>query len=245
LKKVAVLLDGGYVTYQLTKANDYTFPTAREVWEYARACIHDGEELFRIYYYDCPPYGGIARHPLTGEEIDFGQTIINQRRTKYLEELSHLDFVALRRGELAFSGWVLTRKATEEMIATKRFLAHGDLEPAFRQKMVDVRFGLDVAWLASKKIVDRIVLVTGDSDFIPAMKFARYEGIQVVLVTMGNPNVDTEMLAHSDELRTVRNPMLRNRLRREAAALRPVPRMGARGPGSDGAPPPQEASGPE
>ncbi|MDT5157346.1 MAG: hypothetical protein QOH51_1703 [Acidobacteriota bacterium] len=48
-----------------------------------------------------------------------------------------------------------------------------------------MKIGLDVAWLASKSIVEKIILVMADSDLIPAMKFARREGVQVVLVTMG------------------------------------------------------------
>lgn len=62
--------------------------------------------------------------------------------------------------------------------------------------------GLDIAWLASKNIVDRIILVTGDADFIPAMKFARREGIQVVLVTLGN-KIKPEMREHTDEFRKI------------------------------------------
>ena len=45
--------------------------------------------------------------------------------------------------------------------------------------------------------VDVIVLVTADSDFIPAMKFARREGAQLMLVTLGNP-VSQHMLDHAD-----------------------------------------------
>ncbi len=44
-----------------------------------------------------------------------------------------------------------------------------------------MRIGLDIAWLSLKRIVDAVVLVTGDSDFVPAMKFARKEGIRVYL----------------------------------------------------------------
>ena len=33
-----------------------------------------------------------------------------------------------------------------------------------------MKMGLDIAWLASKRIADRIILVTADSDFVPAMK---------------------------------------------------------------------------
>ncbi|MFL5540716.1 MAG: NYN domain-containing protein [Longimicrobiaceae bacterium] len=69
-----------------------------------------------------------------------------------------------------------------------------------------MKIGLDVAWRASKGIVDRIVLVTGDSDFVPALKFARREGVQVVLVTMGETKVKHDLLVHADQLRTVAFP---------------------------------------
>jgi uncharacterized LabA/DUF88 family protein len=42
-----------------------------------------------------------------------------------------------------------------------------------------------------------IVLVTGDSDFVPAMKFARREGAQLVLVTLGH-GVRDSLGEHAD-----------------------------------------------
>lgn len=83
---------------------------------------------------------------------------------------------------------------------------HTDFEPDLKQKHVDMKIGLDIAWLASKRIVERIVLVTADSDFIPAMKFARREGVQVVLVTMGHALIKRELKVHADELRSVVYP---------------------------------------
>ena len=69
-----------------------------------------------------------------------------------------------------------------------------------------MKIGLDVAWLSSKGIVDRIILVTADSDFVPAMKFARRKDVQVVLVTMGHALVKRELKVHADELRSVVYP---------------------------------------
>ena len=40
-------------------------------------------------------------------------------------------------------------------------------------------------------------LEEGDSDFVPAMKFARREGAQIFLVTLGH-SVREEMLEHAD-----------------------------------------------
>ncbi len=65
------------------------------------------------------------------------------------------------------------------------------------QKGVDIKIGLDLAWIALKRVVDVIVLVTGDSDFVAVMKFARKEGLKVILSPMGH-SVRRELKAHAD-----------------------------------------------
>ena len=50
------------------------------------------------------------------------------------------------------------------------------------------------------------MLVTAEGDFVPAMKFARREGVQVVLVTLGHTLVKRELKIHADELRSVAYP---------------------------------------
>ena len=65
------------------------------------------------------------------------------------------------------------------------------------QKGVDLRIGLDIARLALRQLVDTLVVVTGDSDMIPAFKFARSEGIRVFLDHLGGP-VKRELKAHAD-----------------------------------------------
>jgi len=72
-----------------------------------------------------------------------------------------------------------------------------DLEPNIHQKGVDMRLGLDIAAITLKGHADVFVLVAGDSDFVPAMKFARREGAQLFLVTLGH-SVRADMLEHSD-----------------------------------------------
>jgi uncharacterized protein (TIGR00288 family) len=72
-----------------------------------------------------------------------------------------------------------------------------DFEPEIRQKGVDMRIGLDIASLTLKRHVQIVVLVTADSDFIPAMKFARREGAQLFLVTLGH-GIRDAMREHAD-----------------------------------------------
>lgn len=66
-----------------------------------------------------------------------------------------------------------------------------------KQKGVDLRIGLDIARLALRQMVSSIVVVTGDSDLIPAFKFARREGCRVYLDHMGH-GVKRELKVHAD-----------------------------------------------
>ncbi|MCX6872629.1 MAG: NYN domain-containing protein [Verrucomicrobia bacterium] len=65
--------------------------------------------------------------------------------------------------------------------AAWRGLTPDDLRLGLRQKGVDMRIGIDIATLTLKKQVDTIILVTGDSDFVPAAKLARREGVEFLL----------------------------------------------------------------
>src|SRR5690606_8909702 len=55
-------------------------------------------------------------------------------------------------------------------------LSNEEVTLDLRQKGVDMRIGLDIAALTLKRFVGTIVLVSGDSDFVPAAKLARREG---------------------------------------------------------------------
>ena len=208
MKSVAVLLDGGFVGERLLTTCG-TRPSVDDMHEFACSLVADSEELFRVYYYDCPPFGGITVHPLSGEVRDLSTTSTFQQRTRWLNEFAAQDHIAFRRGELAFRGWRLKSSYLQRIRAEGALndatqappITAADVEMELQQKRVDMKIGLDVAWLASKKIVDRIILCAGDSDFVPAMKFARQEGVQVVLVPLG-ANVRTDLIEHADQVRT-------------------------------------------
>ena len=55
------------------------------------------------------------------------------------------------------------------------------LVPNIEQKGVDLRIGLDIARFALARSVQSLIVVTGDSDLIPAFKFARREGLRLFL----------------------------------------------------------------
>jgi hypothetical protein len=198
LLKFAILIDAGFLKRKL---GSHSFPLAVDgVVSFIDAIrthsVLDGMRLHRVYWYDAPPLTGVFVRPLHGGRIDFGKTMLARSNALLFAAMRVLPFVSIRRGDLAFRGWRVrqARLSPEDAQVT---LTAADLEPVIHQKGVDMRLGLDIASLTLKAHVSIIVLVTGDSDFVPAMKFARREGAQILLVTLGHP-VRQEMLEHSD-----------------------------------------------
>lgn len=94
-------------------------------------------------------------------------------------------------------GWKLGARAFKNMMKSPRPPAAIDIVPDLEQKGVDLRIGLDIARLALRELVDIIVVVTGDSDLVPAFRFARREGVRVFLDHMGH-GVRRDLKAHAD-----------------------------------------------
>jgi uncharacterized LabA/DUF88 family protein len=78
-------------------------------------------------------------------------------------------------------------------------LSKDDFQVTFQQKGVDMKIGLDIASLAYQKNVDQIILIAGDSDFVPAAKHARREGIDFVLDPMW-ATIKDSLFEHIDGL---------------------------------------------
>ena len=78
-----------------------------------------------------------------------------------------------------------------------RALTPNDVRLGLRQKGVDMRIGLDISTLTLKKQVDTIILVTGDSDFVPAAKLARREGVEFLLDPLSQ-SVKEDLHEHVD-----------------------------------------------
>ena len=166
------------------------------------------EDLFRIYFYDCPPFTGRAKHPITERLVDFStEPQYGQRLTLY-EQISLKNCFAFRKGQLKFRSWTMKNRQLKRILRESPPTSDWRLVPDFKQKGVDIKIGLDISWLASKRIVDRIILFTGDTDFIPAMKFARREGVQVVVAAFVD-SIPAVLKEHADEFRLVDVSFLR------------------------------------
>ncbi len=78
-------------------------------------------------------------------------------------------------------------------------LTEKDLKLSLQQKGVDMRISLDIASMAYKQQVERIILIAGDSDFVPAAKLARREGIDFILDPLGH-HIRDSLRLHIDGL---------------------------------------------
>lgn len=194
----AMLLDGGFLRRKLGSAKSPA--TAHAIAEFTRSvqrlpCLA-GMRLHRVYYYDAKPIDGVASVPLGGGTRDFSSSDLAIRNRSILAELPREPFFAIRFGELSHEGWHL-RPGIQGRPGPTVQISAADFRPTIRQKGVDMRIGLDIASLTLKRQANVIVLVTADSDFIPAMKFARREGAQLFLVTLGH-GVKEGMREHAD-----------------------------------------------
>lgn len=206
--KTAILVDGGY--YRKRAASLVGKKTAQEradeLEEYCRH-HHDADHfLYRIFYYDCPPLDKVAFHPLKRVQVDFKKEETYKWTIDFFNALKRKRKFALRMGKLASSSAVFRIKqdAMKHLLSgriTLQDLTEEDFEVDFEQKGVDMRIGLDIASLAHKKLVDQIVLISGDSDFVPAAKHARREGIDFILDPMGH-KVNEDLFEHIDGMKS-------------------------------------------
>mgnify|MGYP002780335537 FL=1 len=165
----------------------------------------ESANLYRVFFYDCPPLMKRAQLPISKRSIDLSQTETAKARSAIHAELQSVRKVALRLGRLNDKfGWRVKPDAAVRWIGSTEMIVptDDDFEIDTVQKGVDMRLGLDVASMAFKRQVDQIILVAGDADFVPAAKLARREGIDVVLDPMGGTPAK-DLIAHVDGVRDV------------------------------------------
>ncbi len=198
--RVAILLDGGFLRKKLRTQLGHP-PVAQDIVNVCTKLMGQDRlkdaDLFRVFYYDSEPYEGKATNPISHAVVNFSSSAVAVAARQLLDTLELEPDFAVRRGGVLCHGWKLGNSALKQLATTTRAINAHDLVPDIKQKGIDIRIGLDMARLALKQIIEIVVLVTGDSDFVPVMKFARTEGLKVYLEPMGH-SVRRELRAHAD-----------------------------------------------
>ena len=129
--------------------------------------------ILRVYYYHCPPRQ--YRNQSRRERDRYS------RMHKFLERMQMLPNFEVRRGKLQE-----IRNDDDNVIDVV-------------QKQVDVLLSIDLVHLASKRRITNAALVTGDSDFIPAIKLAKNEGVHITLWYSAASEINRGLLAAADQ----------------------------------------------
>ena len=195
MKKIAIFIDGGYIHSGVSMMKRRpTMHMQDYVERIAHSCATANEEVVRILYYDCPLFNGTVTTPISKQQTTFTSD------SSWLDKLAKKDLFAVRRGQLRFRGWALKKDFQQNGP-----LQDSDFKPNFQQKGVDMRIGLDMAIYTANKSVDLLALMTNDTDFIPPMKHARREGMQVALLSLPHvgKRIATGLLDHADYHRPI------------------------------------------
>lgn len=204
MAKIAILVDGGFYRKRMKEVSGESDAkeAANMLIDYCYKHIPEGDQLYRIFYYDCPPISKKMYHPALKTEIDFSKTTLCKWYETFMNEMVKKRKVALRLGRLSEenASYILNGNMVKKLCDGElKFenLTDKDFTLDVRQKGVDMKIGVDIASLSYKKQVDRIVLIAGDSDFVPASKLARREGIDFILDPLWN-HINPDLREHID-----------------------------------------------
>jgi len=152
--------------------------------DYSKLCevLLNEVPLLRTYYYHCLPY--TSPEPTEEQKAEYANA------DKFQKTLSRLPSFTVRRGKLAYRG-------TDEAG-----------RPVFEQKRVDVALATDLVMHATKRLITHAVLITGDSDFIPAVEIAQSEGVNITLFYSANSAPHDELLDAVDSRQQITQEMI-------------------------------------
>jgi uncharacterized protein (TIGR00288 family) len=215
--RTAILVDGGFYRKRaFTLWGDKSAKDrAQELFKYCTLHLkenydHEKHHLYRILYYDCLPISKQIYHPLLKKSIDLGKSSLFSWTNEFFNYLKEKRKVALRFGNLSESQihYKLNGEVTKQIFnGTKKIedITEKDFDLSIIQKGVDMKIGIDITSLALKRMVDQIVLITGDSDFVPVAKLARREGIDFILDPLW-AEIAPPLFEHIDGLRSFNKP---------------------------------------
>ncbi|MBP8814699.1 MAG: NYN domain-containing protein [Laribacter sp.] len=209
----AILIDGAFFLHRYRAlVADAATHTADDVadtlvrWSLAHLNQQDERrDLYRIFFYDCPPLTKKVHTPVGNVLRDFAESPEARFRTTLHEALSRKRKLVLRRGQLAdFNQWNIKPMVQRQILKGERGvddLRDDDFIYDVRQNGIDTLMALDVAGIVYKKLADQVVLFAADADFVPLAQLVRPEGIDLVLDPMWKP-VAPELFNHIDGLRS-------------------------------------------
>lgn len=163
-REIAILIDGGFLTKRLTRlvANPEKL-TPKKVVAIVRAMCKEHvqrltdddssnwhQHVYRIFYYDAPPFEGQAHHPLSRKQINYAKSDQAAFQRELFDLMRKQRNVALRLGTLSkLSGWTLQSEQLTKLLRTKPLIETLAAIPPLADGSINVS-AADVAELAAQ-----------------------------------------------------------------------------------------------
>jgi uncharacterized LabA/DUF88 family protein len=133
-REIAIMIDGGFLAKRLSKLvaepqRLTPYAMCGIIRSMCRAHVKKltGDEdsnwhrhVYRIFYYDAPPFEGQAHHPITGNQINFAKSDLAAFQNNLFMLLRKQRNVALRLGTLSkLGGWTLQHDRLTKLLRAK------------------------------------------------------------------------------------------------------------------------------
>ncbi len=205
MRKVVFMIDGWFMRKKIYKYKTFYY-SGPEIRKYCVKHLRTDDYLYRIFYYDTEPLDKKGHNPITKKSIDFGTTRVAVEQTKLLNSIKTTPNFALRLGKTVWRNneWLIKPDKLQLLLnktITVDQLTEDDFKPLIEQKAVDMKLGLDITCIAMERLADLLIIITGDADIVPVLKFARRNGMQVCLDPLRN-SVRPELSEHVDFIET-------------------------------------------
>lgn len=151
LNRSAIFIDGAWLEYLVNKQFDQA---PIDFSRLVQALVPPPTTLLRAFYYHSLPY--------VDDDVEEKVWNMYEGRRRFFHALNLKGGLTVREGRVS-----------------RRIDNAG--EPFYEQQLTDVLFVVDLLNLAYKGQIDHAVIVSNDSDFIPAVQAAQHEGVRVLV----------------------------------------------------------------
>jgi uncharacterized LabA/DUF88 family protein len=185
MDKSAIFIDAGYLNKIIKTEFDY----AKLDYLKFSNNLSQGTERFRTYYYDCMPF---QSNPPT----EFERKLFSGM-DRFIYSLRKLPRFDVKLGKLGKRTQVCRECDFRNIV--------------FEQKKVDILMAVDIVRLSWQKSVNNIIIIAGDSDFIPAIKNAKEAGMMTQLY-YSKYSVHDELLIMCDDTFQIDDKLIQSSL---------------------------------
>ncbi|GHV93264.1 helicase [Spirochaetia bacterium] len=153
----AVMIDGAFIRkkFRSAKRRDISAPEIQQFVINTLGILNIPDRNYRVYFYDCKPCSERTSLPITHGAYNFDANPQYAKGVNLIKEIKLLPFFAVREGMLSFNGWTL-----KPSCYGMNPLTDSCFIPNLKQKGVDIKIGLDVAWVSFNRIASSIIFIS-------------------------------------------------------------------------------------